>query len=69
MRVWWSARSARSGAERYRIECELGAGGIATVYLDQGDDARAEAYFIKADAVCTRAGVDRDSLVVLPFLC
>ena len=43
--------------------------GMATVYLDQGDDARAEAYFIKADAVCTRAGVDRDSLVVLPFLC
>ena len=43
--------------------------GMATVYLDQGDDARAEAYFVKADAVCTRAGVDRDSLVVLPFLC
>ena len=43
--------------------------GMATVYLDQGEDARAEAYFIKADAVCTRAGVDRDSLVVLPFLC
>jgi adenylate cyclase len=43
--------------------------GMATVYLDQGDDARAEAYFDKADAVCTHAGVDRDSLVVLPFLC
>ena len=43
--------------------------GMATVYLYQGEDARAEAYFIKADAVCTRAGVDRDSLVVLPFLC
>ena len=42
---------------------------MATVYLDRGEDARAEAYFIKADAVCTRAGVDRDSLVVLPFLC
>lgn len=43
--------------------------GMATVYLDQGDDARAQDYFIRADAVCTRAGVDRDSLVVLPFLC
>ena len=43
--------------------------GLATLYLDQGDDARAEDYFIRADAVCTKAGVDRDSLVVLPFLC
>ena len=43
--------------------------GLATVYLDQGDDARAEEYFVRADAVCTQAGVDRDSLVVLPFLC
>ena len=43
--------------------------GIATVYLDQGDDTRAEDYFLRADAVCAKAGVDRDSLVVLPFLC
>ncbi len=43
--------------------------GMATVYLDQGDDARAEEFFLRADAVCTKAGVDRDSLVVLPFLC
>ncbi|MGJ7498286.1 hypothetical protein ACSFA8_24920 [Variovorax sp. RT4R15] len=43
--------------------------GMATVFLDQGDDARAECYFIKADQVCARAGVDCDSLVVLPFLC
>ncbi len=43
--------------------------GMATVYLDQGEDARAEDYFNQADAVCSRAGVDRDSLVVLPFLC
>lgn len=43
--------------------------GLATLYLDQGDDARAEDYFIRADAVCAKAGVDRDSLVVLPFLC
>ncbi len=43
--------------------------GMATLALDQGDDARAEAYFIRADEVCAKAGVDRDSLVVLPFLC
>jgi hypothetical protein len=43
--------------------------GMATVYLDQGDDARAEQYFVRADEVCAKAGVDRDSLVVLPFLC
>jgi len=43
--------------------------GLATLYLDQGDEARAEEYFIRADAVCVKAGVDRDSLVVLPFLC
>ncbi len=43
--------------------------GMATVFLDQGDDARAESYFIRADEVCAKAGVDRDSLVVLPFLC
>jgi adenylate cyclase len=43
--------------------------GMATVFLDQGDEARAESCFLKADEVCARAGVDRDSLVVLPFLC
>lgn len=43
--------------------------GMATVYLDLGEDARAETYFLQADAVCTKAGVERDSLVVLPFLC
>jgi adenylate cyclase len=43
--------------------------GLATLHLDQGDDVRAEDYFIRADAVCAKAGVDRDSLVVLPFLC
>ena len=43
--------------------------GLATLYLDNGDDARAESYFNRADEVCKLAGVDRDSLVVLPFLC
>jgi hypothetical protein len=38
------------------------------LYLDQGDEARAEQYMQKAQAVCARAGIDPDSLVVLPFL-
>jgi hypothetical protein len=42
---------------------------MATVFLDQDDDERSESYFVKTDEVCAQAGVDRDSLVVLPFLC
>ncbi len=42
--------------------------GLGTLYLDQGDEARAEAYMQKAQEVCERAGIDPDSLVVLPFL-
>jgi adenylate cyclase len=43
--------------------------GLGTLYLDLGDQAKAEAYLVKADEVCDAAGLDRDSLVVLPFLC
>ncbi|HEU4922925.1 MAG TPA: tetratricopeptide repeat protein, partial [Burkholderiales bacterium] len=43
--------------------------GLATLYLDLGDAAEAERYLIKAAKVAERAGLDRDSLVVLPFLC
>jgi adenylate cyclase len=43
--------------------------GLATLYLDQGDAAQAESYLVKAADVAARAGLDRDSLVVLPFLC
>ncbi|HET7875098.1 MAG TPA: adenylate/guanylate cyclase domain-containing protein [Methylomirabilota bacterium] len=42
--------------------------GLGTLYLDQGDEARAEQYMQKAQEVCERAGIDPDSLVVLPFL-
>jgi adenylate cyclase len=42
--------------------------GLATIYLDR-DAAEAERYLIKAAEVAERAGLDRDSLVVLPFLC
>ena len=43
--------------------------GLATLYLEMGDEAQAERYMLKAQQVCERAGVDADSLVILPFLC
>ena len=43
--------------------------GLATLYLDTGDAAAAEAYLSKAQAVCERAGLEPDALMVLPFLC
>ena len=39
-----------------------------TLYLDLGDPQKAEEYLTKANDVCERAGLDRDALVVLPFL-
>jgi adenylate cyclase len=42
--------------------------GLGTLYLDLGDPQKAEGYLIKANDVCERAGLDRDALVVLPFL-
>ena len=42
--------------------------GLATVYLDAGDEARAERYMQKAQDVCEGAGLEPDALVVLPFL-
>jgi predicted ATPase len=43
--------------------------GLATLYLDTGNQALAEAYLAKAQEVCERAGVEPDALMVLPFLC
>ena len=43
--------------------------GLATLYLDAGDRAKAELYLTKAQEVCERAGVEPDALMVLPFLC
>jgi adenylate cyclase len=43
--------------------------GLAMVYLDRGDTRLAEQYLAKAKEVCERAGVNPDSLLVLPFLC
>jgi adenylate cyclase len=43
--------------------------GLATLYLDEGDHAQAESYLRQAQAVCERAGLEPDALMVLPFLC
>ena len=42
--------------------------GLATLYLDAGDQALAEVYLTKSQQVCERAGVEPDALMVLPFL-
>jgi adenylate cyclase len=42
--------------------------GLATVHLDLGDEGQAEEFMQKAQAVCARAGLEPDALVVLPFL-
>ena len=42
--------------------------GLGTLYLDQGDEERAEQYLQRAQEICERAGIEPDSLVVLPFL-
>jgi tetratricopeptide (TPR) repeat protein len=43
--------------------------GLATIHLDRGDRELAEEYMKKAQETCARAGVDPDTLLVLPFLC
>ena len=42
--------------------------GLATLYLDRDDQARAEEFMQKAQQVCEQAGLEPDSFVVLPFL-
>jgi len=42
--------------------------GLATLHLDAGNQVMAEAYLAKSQAVCERAGIEPDALMVLPFL-
>jgi adenylate cyclase len=42
--------------------------GLATLHLDLEDMTAAETYMRKPREVCERAGVEPDSLRVLPFL-
>ncbi|MGH7349245.1 MAG: tetratricopeptide repeat protein, partial [Candidatus Rokuibacteriota bacterium] len=43
--------------------------GLATLYLDTGNQALAEKYLARAQEVCEQAGLEPDALMVLPFLC
>jgi adenylate cyclase len=43
--------------------------GLATLNLDAGNQALAESYLAKAQQVCEQAGLEPDTLMVLPFLC
>src|SRR5262245_26484796 len=43
--------------------------GLATIYLDIGDQVRAEIYLARSQEVCERAGLDPDGLTILTFLC
>jgi adenylate cyclase len=69
------------GAERHYLEAlDLGQelndpqvlfpcyDGLATLYLDQGDDQRAHLYMARAQEVCSRAGISPDEMFVTPFL-
>jgi adenylate cyclase len=42
--------------------------GLATLYLDAGNEAQAELYLAKSQELCERAGLQPDALMVLPFL-
>ncbi len=73
-----ATRGARSTAIARRSTLVEGTGepqllfpcydGLATLHLDLGDQAEAERYLMLAQDVCERAGLDPDSLVLLPFL-
>jgi predicted ATPase/class 3 adenylate cyclase len=42
--------------------------GLATLHLESGDETEAERYMLKGQQVCERAGLEPESLIVLPFL-
>ena len=62
----WATRSWRSSAPRARTRTIPSA--ACAAHLDLGDEGRAEEFMQKAQAVCERAGLEPDALVVLPFL-
>jgi hypothetical protein len=43
--------------------------GLAAALLDVDDLDGARDYLRKAQALCQRTGIDRNSLLVMPFLC
>ena len=42
--------------------------GLATLHLELGDEVLAEQFMLRAQQLCEQAGLDADSLLVLPFL-
>ena len=60
------ALAERAGEPQLLFPCY---DGLGTLYLDVGDQTRAEMYLAKSQEVCERACIDPDTLVVLPFLC
>lgn len=43
--------------------------GLASACFEMGDEEQGEAYLIKSQELCEHAGLDPNSLVILPFLC
>lgn len=56
----------RMGEPQFLFPCY---DGLGTLHLDAGNRASAELYLAKSEEVCQRAGLEPDSLMVLPFLC
>ena len=59
------ALAEKSGEPQLLFPCY---DGLATLYIDLDDYPQAEQYMQMARSICERAGLDPDSLVVLPFL-
>lgn len=55
----------RSGDPQLLFPCY---DGLATLYLDAGNQPSAELYLQKSQDICARAGLEPDALMVLPFL-
>jgi adenylate cyclase len=60
------ALAERAGEPQLLFPCY---DGLATLHLDEGNEALAETYLAKSRQVCERAGLAPDNLMVLPFLC
>ncbi len=60
------ALAERAGEPQLLFPCY---DGLATLYLDAGDQVLAEAYLVKSQQLCERAGLEPGALMVLPFLC
>ena len=60
------ALAERAGEPQLLFPCY---DGLATLYLDTGNQPLAERYLALAQELCERAGLEPDALMMLPFLC